>query len=90
MAYFAASTDDAETNKRFAESLHLDYPALGDPEKKTARAYGVLRGGIAARWTFIIGPDGKILLVDRDVKAAQAGENLARQLAELGIARRAK
>ncbi len=27
VAYFAASVDDAETNKKFAESLELDYPS---------------------------------------------------------------
>ena len=45
VAYFAASVDDAETNKKFAESLELDYPILSDPDKKVAEAYGVLRSG---------------------------------------------
>ena len=31
MAYFTASCDDVETNKKFAESLKLDYPILSDP-----------------------------------------------------------
>ena len=54
VAYFAASTDDAETNKRFAESLDADYPILSDPDKKVAGAYGVLmpERGFANRWTF--------------------------------------
>ena len=49
VAYFAASVDDAKTNKEFAESLELDYPILSDPDKKVAEAYGVLRSGYAAR-----------------------------------------
>ena len=36
--YFAASVDDAETNKKFAESLELDFPVLSDPSKETATA----------------------------------------------------
>ena len=85
MAYFAASTDDAETNKKFAESLDLDYAILSDPDKDTARAYGVLRGDYAARHTFYIGADGKILYVDREVKPSSAGKDIAARLGELGI-----
>src|SRR3954451_4690725 len=34
--YFTASTDDAEKNKKFAESLSADYPILSDPSAETA------------------------------------------------------
>jgi len=43
----------------------------------------------AARHTFYIGKDGKILYVDRDVKPATAGADLAARLESLGVARRA-
>jgi len=33
--------DDAETNKKFAQSLAADYPLLSDPTKQVAKAYGV-------------------------------------------------
>ncbi len=60
MAYFAASTDDAETNRKFAESLGLDYPILSDPTKATAKAYGALMAmGFASRWTFYIGKESR-------------------------------
>jgi len=85
VAYFAASTDDAETNKKFAESLGLDYPILSDPGKETAEAYGVLKGNFAARHTFYIGADGKILYIDRAVKPSSAGKDIAARLAELGV-----
>ncbi len=88
MAYFAASVDDAETNKKFAESLNLDYPILSDPETSVAEAYGVLREGYAARHTFYIGADGKILYVDREVHPRTAGEDLAARLEKLGVAKR--
>ena len=81
--------DDSETNRKFAESLALDYPILSDPEKGVAKAYGVLRafGLYAARHTIYIGVDGKILYIDRDVKTGSAGEDLADRLAELGVPR---
>ena len=90
MAYFAASIDRESTNRRFAESLELDYPILSDPDRGVARAYGVLRklGMHAARATFYIGKDGTILDVDYDVKPGSAGEDVARKLEELGVPRR--
>jgi peroxiredoxin Q/BCP len=88
VAYFAASVDDAETNRRFAVSLEADYPILSDPDKTAAAAYGVLsEGGLAKRWTFYIGKDGKILFVDRKVNVRTAGQDIAAKLDELGAAR---
>ena len=91
VALFAASTDKPDTNKRFAESLELDYPILSDPEAAVARAYGV--AGVlpwASRWTFYIGKDGKILYVDRDVKTKTAGADIAAKLRELGVPERTR
>ncbi len=90
MAYFGASVDPADTNKKFAESLGLDYPLLSDPDKGVARAYGVVTGDrtTASRWTFYIGKDGKILFIDKKVNAANAGPDVAAKLAELGIPKR--
>jgi peroxiredoxin Q/BCP len=46
--------------------------------------------GLAKRWTYYIGTDGKILHVDRDVSVNSAGADVATRLAELGVARRQK
>jgi thioredoxin-dependent peroxiredoxin len=74
-------------NKAFAQSLDADYPILSDPTKETAKAYGVLsERGFANRWTFYIGKDGKILFIDKDVKAKSHGADLAAKLKELGVA----
>jgi peroxiredoxin Q/BCP len=88
VAYFAASVDDAEKNKKFAESLDLDYPILSDPGKEVAKAYGVLMPvlRVASRHTFYIGVDGKILYIDRDVNVNTAGADVAARLEELGAA----
>ena len=92
MAYFAASTDTADQNKKFAESLGADYPILADPDKKAAEAYGVLMPvvGVAKRWTFYIGKDGKILAIDKDVKVDTAGGDVAAKLGALGVPKKAK
>ena len=66
-----ASVDKAEDNKGFAEKERADFPILSDPEKTTAMRYGVIRTDMppekqfAARFTFYIGPDGKILDIDK-------------------------
>jgi peroxiredoxin Q/BCP len=87
VAYFTASTDDAELNKKFAESLKADYPILSDPSTETAKAYGVLKEGgkTANRWTFYIGQDGKVLFVDKSVNAADHANDVAKKLGELGV-----
>ena len=90
MAYFAASVDPPETNKKFAESLGLDYPILSDPDKAVARAYGVVQGDKAAasRWTFYIGKYGKVLAVDKNPTTSTAGANMVAKLEALGVPKR--
>lgn len=83
------SVDDAETNRKFAESLEADFPLLSNPEKDVAEAYGVLsERGFASRWTFYIGKDGNILHVDQSVSASTAGEDVVAKLTELGVDKR--
>lgn len=79
--------DDAETNKKFAEHVEADYVILADPEKKTAAAYGVLHPErqMAQRWTFYIGPDGRILDLDTAVKPQTAGEDIVKRLEALKL-----
>jgi len=63
---------------------------LGDPDKTAAGPYGVLIPliGLAKRWTFYIGKDGRILFIDKEVKPDSAGADVAKKLAELGIPKR--
>lgn len=90
MAYFTASVDTPETNRKFAESLEADYPILSDPDKTVARAYGVVAGDrqYASRWTFYIGKDGKILEIDKQMNPAAHGADIVARLTSLGIPRR--
>jgi peroxiredoxin Q/BCP len=91
-----ASVDTPEDNKGFAEKEHADFPILSDPTKKTALAYGVIAPDapanrqFASRWTFYIGPDGRILDIDkgatgRGVSVRTAGEDTVKKLEALGV-----
>jgi thioredoxin-dependent peroxiredoxin len=89
-AYFGASVDTPETNRRFAASLGIDFPILGDPGKAVARAYGVLgASGFPSRWTFYIGRDGRILAIDKRGKTATHGLEIEKTLNDLHVSRRA-
>ena len=74
-------------NKKFAESVEADYPILADPDKKVATAYGVVNDQrpLAYRWTFYIGPDGRILDIDQKVSPATAGADVVKHLEALKI-----
>ena len=82
MAFFEASVDTEERNREVAEALELEHPILSDPGKRVADAYGVLSGGrrAAARWTFYIGVDGRILHIDKTVVADGHGEDVPARL----------
>jgi peroxiredoxin Q/BCP len=84
-AYFMASTDTAEQNKKFAEAHHADYPILSDPDKKVAEAYGVVHAGreVPERWTFYIGKDGKIQFIDKKINTATAAQDVVAKVKEL-------
>jgi peroxiredoxin Q/BCP len=80
------SVDNVDDNKKFAEMHGADYPILSDVSKEIATKYGVLGPtGLARRWTFYIGPDGKILHIDNAVKPASSGHDMVAKLAELNI-----
>lgn len=89
VALFAASCDEPETNRKFAESLGLDYPILSDPDKTTARAYGVLGAlGFPSRTTIVVNAEGRIAFIDDRVRTSTHGADLARMLGTLGAPRR--
>jgi peroxiredoxin Q/BCP len=88
------SVDDPETNQKFADQEGADFPMLSNPDMKVADAYGVLPAPnpanptaprYARRWTFYIGPDGKIEFIDKTVHTGTAGVDLAKQLEALGV-----
>jgi peroxiredoxin Q/BCP len=86
VVWFMASTDDAATNRKFAEANQANFPVLADPDGEVAERYGVLKlGTFAARWTFYIDPAGKIAYIDQDVNPLTAGADAAKRLGLLGV-----
>lgn len=88
------SVDTPEDNKAFAEKEQANFPFLSDPGKTVAEAYGVLappnatdptRPRFARRWMYFIGPDGKILKVDKTIRPTDTGATLVATLEALGV-----
>lgn len=90
VAYFAASVDPVEDNKKFVEKFGYDFPILSDPEKKVATAYGVVdeKQPRARRWTFFIDKDGVVRSIDKNVNTTAHGEDIAKKLEELKVAKK--
>ena len=86
------SVDPIDQNTRFSETHGGGkFPILSDESKQVAEAYGVLSPrGVANRWTFYIGPDGRILEVDQKVSTRTAGEDMVARLAALGVKKRSE
>lgn len=67
---FGISTQDVASHRAFAAKEHLNFPILADSQKKVTAEYDVLgANGMADRVTFIIGPNGRIRQIDREVNA---------------------
>jgi peroxiredoxin len=68
---FGISTDDIETNKRFAQELGLEFALLSDTSGEAAKAYGTYSAerNIASRATFVVGKDGKISHIEEGQNA---------------------
>ena len=79
-----------EKNTDFAKSLELDYPILSDPGGSVAKKYGIFNGRFSSRVTFYIGKDGKILHLDKKVKAGSHGSDIAAKLGELKVEKKKK
>ena len=67
----------------------MDYPILSDPGKEVAADFGVLKSSSSPpfpkRWTFYIGPDRKILHIDKKINVKTCGDDIAARLAALGV-----
>jgi peroxiredoxin Q/BCP len=89
IAYFTASVDKVEDNKKFVDKYELGFPILSDPDKSVAKAYGVVHPGrpVAERWTFYIDKEGVIKAIDKGVqqRTQTAGQDIAAKVKELGL-----
>lgn len=75
---FGVSTQDADSHQGFIDKYDLPFALVVD-DGKVAEAFGVpVRLGFAARQSFLIGTDGNMVAIWRDVDpAGHAAEVLA-------------
>lgn len=77
------SFDAPERNRAFAEKFSFPFRLLSDTSRDVAIAYGAARSRrdrFPARYTYVIGPDGRILeALDTKDPGAQAAELLSRR-----------
>ncbi len=73
---FGISTNPLATNKKFAESLGLEFALLSDEDGAVAKKFGVLNASnvlsartLARRTTFVIDKGGKIVHVKSGIGA---------------------
>lgn len=91
VACFAASSDEPKVSRAFAEWTQAGLPILSDVDGEVACAYGAFdeERGVAARCTFFISRDGRILEVDREVSPTSHGGDILARVQALGMARAA-
>jgi peroxiredoxin Q/BCP len=86
-AIIGVSVDDVDSHRGFCAKEGLSFKLLADTGHKVSLLYGSLReyqgNAIAARNTFIINPDGKIVKVFEGVKPAGHSEEVLAALARL-------
>ena len=68
------SADPQEKSDRFAKSLGLPYPMVGDPHGKILRAFGVRWPlvGLARRASFLVGRDRTVRAAFRSERDPEA------------------
>lgn len=81
MAVLGISLDSVAENRAFAEKYSYPFPLLSDEDGQVALAYGAIGSSsdqFAARYTFVIGPNGRIeQSIDTQNPGGQAEELLA-------------
>lgn len=84
---FAASVDRTEVSRAFAEWTGTSLPLLSDEDGEVARDYGILdeEQRTAARCTFFIGRDGRILAIDREISPSSAANDIRVKAQGLGM-----
>jgi len=78
---FAISVDTVQDQKKFVDEYEIPYLHLSDTSKSTCKIYaGLNLAGLAKRSTFIIGKDGKIAKIFRDVNVNTHGQEIIQTL----------
>ena len=81
---FAISVDTVEDQKKFVEEYGVRYLHLSVTSKSTCKAYAGLNiAGLAKRSTFVVGKDGRIAKIFRDVNVDSHGQEIIDALKSL-------
>ena len=81
---FAISIDTVEDQKKFVDEYHIPYLHLSDTQKSTCKSYAGLNiAGLAKRSTFIIGKDGNIYKIFRNISPEKHGQEIILSLQNL-------
>lgn len=83
------STDTEARQAQFRDKCDLSYPLLPDGDRAICRAYGVIGGlggllNMAARQSFLIGPDGRLAHHWRGVNPMTHASEVLKVLDQLG------
>ena len=82
---WAVSTDSADGpqgQRAFAEKYKLPFPLLPDTDRKISMAYGAAQSKeqMAARMSVLIGKDGKIIWIDKQLDPRTHGADVVKRL----------
>lgn len=82
---FGVSADSVESIRNFKQKHHLSFVLLADPELDAIKAYGTKMPlvNMSKRWTFIIDPDLRIRVIEKDVDPVLDAERIAGMLRDL-------
>ena len=91
VAVLGVSVDSVKSHGKFVKKFDLPFTLLADEKKETVADYGVWgkkkfmgREYMGTkRWSFLIGPDGKIAKIYEDVKPANHAEEVLADLKTL-------
>jgi len=83
---FAISVDSVESQAEFVKEYEIPYVHLSDPKKMTCKKYaGTNIAGLAKRSTFVIGIDGVILDVMREINVTSHGQEILASLNKIKV-----
>ncbi|MFZ0889940.1 MAG: peroxiredoxin [Candidatus Binataceae bacterium] len=73
-AVVGASTDSVESHRAFAEKHDFPFILLSDPKGELAQAFGVFKGKVAARSTFVLDRELRVRRAFHDVTPRGHGQ----------------
>ncbi len=85
------SVDSEASHQKFAEKYHLPFTLLADVDGSVANAYHALTNliliKIAKRYTFLIGPDSKVIKIYNDVNVSNHSQQIIDDLTNMQAAK---